>query len=207
MSAFLPPLPPLPGEDDDYRYRPTGRSIIAVLAEEHEQIAALCAELSGNTHPRRDLADVVTATVTRHVCAEEQYLYPVVRAILPKGEQIAEREIKHDTDILKKLALLETIDENGPAFRELVHTIDKDLRSHQRTCTREIFPGLEKAVEKADLIRLGNRVELAEEAAPTRPHPGAAVRPPLNKVTDPMLGLVDKVRDVATGRATYPEDL
>jgi hemerythrin-like domain-containing protein len=207
MSPYLPPLPPLPGEDDDYRYRPAGRSIITVLADEHQQIAALSAELTGAQQPRQDLADVITATVTRHICAEEQYLYPVVRALLPEGELIAEREIKHDTDILRNLALLETVDAGGSTFRELATSIEDSLRTHQDTCSHEIFPRLAEAAPEADLIRLGNRVELAEEAAPTRPHRGKALKPPLNKVTHPVLGLVDKVRDAMTGRVTYPEDL
>jgi hypothetical protein len=206
VIPYLPPLPPLPDEDDDYRYRPAGRSIITVLAEEHQQIAALSAELAGAHHPRRDLADVMTAMITRHLSAEEQYLYPAVRALLPDGESIADREIAHDTTILKRLALLETVDADGHTFHELVATIEEDLRTHQQTCSREIFPLLRETAQEADLIRLGNRVELAEEAAPTRPHPGQ-VQAPWNKVTEPALGVVDKVRDVVAGRVTYPEDL
>jgi hemerythrin superfamily protein len=206
MIPYLPPLPPLPGEDDDYRYRPAGRSIIAVLSEEHQQIAALAAELAGALHPRRDLADAMTATITRHLSAEEQYLYPAVRALLPDGEDIADGEIDHDTAILKNLALLESVDADCQAFRELIVTIEDDLRTHQRKCSNEIFPRLREAAPEADLIRLGNRVELAEEAAPTRPHP-AQVDSPWNKVTEPALGVVDKVRDVVAGRVTYPEDL
>jgi len=206
MHPYLPPLPPLPGEDDDYRYRPAGRSIIALLSEEHQQIADLSAELAGTVDRRRDLADVMTAAITRHLSAEEQYLYPAVRALLPDGEQIADREIHHDTIILKHLALLETVDVEGQSFHELAATIEDDLRTHRQNCAEEIFPRLSKVAPEADLIRLGNRVELAEEAAPTRPHP-SHVDAPWNKVTDPALGIVDKFRDVVAGRLTYPEDL
>ena len=61
-------------------------------------------------------------------------------------------------------------------------------------------PELLAAVGKADLIRLGNRVEVAREAAPSRPHRGARARPPWNKLTDALLGAADKIRDLATGR-------
>lgn len=206
MIPYLPPLPPLPGEDDDYRYRPAGRSIITVLSEEHEQITALSAELAGTPSPGRDLADVVTAVVTRHLSAEEQYLYPVVRDLLAGGQHIAERELDHDTDILKNLALLETVETDGHAFQKLAAAIEEELRTHKEICSMEIFPRLSERLSEADLIRLGNRVELAEEAAPTRPHP-RAVKAPWNKVIDPARGVVDKVRDAVNGRATYPEDL
>ncbi len=51
-----------------------------------------------------------------------------------------------------------------------------------------------------ELIRLGNRSEIAEEAAPTRPHPGTPATPPWNQIVEPAVGVVDKVRDAVTGR-------
>jgi hypothetical protein len=56
-------------------------------------------------------------------------------------------------------------------------------------------------------VRLGNRIETAEEAAPTRPHPGAPATAPWNKITDPAIGLLDRLRDAVTGRPTRPETL
>src|SRR5215470_11244274 len=109
FSPYLPPLPPLPGEGEKYQYRPAGRSIIAVLTDEHLRLEALSAELVSSRPPRQDLADVVTAAVTRHLSAEEQYLYPAVEALLPDGDKIVAEEIDHDTSILRKLAMLETV--------------------------------------------------------------------------------------------------
>src|SRR5215218_8953044 len=107
MIPSLPPLPPLPGENDEYVYRPGGRSIIAVLSDEHQQLTELSAELARAAEPSRELADVVTAAVSRHLSAEEQYLYPAIKALLPEGPRLSEREIERDTQILKQLALLE----------------------------------------------------------------------------------------------------
>lgn len=207
MIPQLPPLPPLPGEDDEYGYRPAGRSIVALLSEEHEQLIGLASELSHAEAPQRELADVVTATVARHLSAEEQYLYPAVKAALPDGDLLTQREISRDTQILKLLALLETVAPNSGAFAELAAALDADLRLHAKVCRLEIFPQLRANLSEVDLIRLGNRVEVAKEAAPTRPHPDSPTQPPWNKLTEPALGVVDKLRDVVTGRTTYPEDL
>jgi hemerythrin superfamily protein len=207
MIPSLPPLPPLPGENDEYTYRPGGRSIISVLSDEHQQLTELSAELARTAGPPRELADVVTAAVSRHLSAEEQYLYPTVKALLPDGAQLSEREIERDTQILKQLALLETVPRDSAAFTELAEAIDTDLHHHREACAAEIFPQLRELATEVELIRLGNRIEVAQEAAPTRPHPDSPTSPPWNKITDPALGIVDKIRDVVAGRKTYPEDL
>ena len=81
------------------------------------------------------------------------------------------------------------------------------LRRHVEADESELFPLLAQTVPVEDLIRVGNRVETAAEAAPTRPHPDTPSRPPWNKVVDPVVAMVDKVRDVAGRRATRIEDL
>lgn len=207
FSPYLPPLPPLPGEGEEYQYRPAGRSIISVLTDEHLQIEALSAELLSSVPPRQDLADVVTAAVARHLSAEEQYLYPAVEALLPDGEQIVAEEIDHDTSILRKLAMLETVQPPSRSFRDLAEAIDDELMRHGKTCATRIFPRLSELASEADLIRLGNRVEIAAEAAPTRPHPEVPSRPPWNKLAAPAVGIVDRLRDTVQRRKTSIEDL
>ena len=80
------------------------------------------------------------------------------------------------------------------------------LAGHTRAADLTL-PRLRTEVDDADLIRLGNRVELAQEAAPTRAHPDAPATPPWNRLVNPTLGLVDKARDALARRPTYPEDL
>lgn len=186
---------------------PPGRSIISILTDEHLELEALSAELLHASPPRRDLADVVTAAVTRHLSAEEQYLYPAVRALLPDGDRIADEEIDHDTALLRQLAVLEAVQPASPAFQNIAEAVDADILRHGQICARQIFPRLGKIASEADLVRLGNRVEIAEEAAPTRPHPGAPTRPPWNKVAGAAVGVMDRVRDGLEGRKTLPGDL
>lgn len=207
FSPYLPPLPPLPGEGEEYQYRPAGRSIISVLTDEHLQLEALSAELLNSTPPRQGLANVVTAAVTRHLSAEEQYLFPAVEALLPDGQEIVAEEIDHDTSILRKLAMLETVQPPSRSFRDLAEAIDDELMRHGNTCATRIFPRLSELASEADLIRLGNRVEIAAEAAPTRPHPEVPNRPPWNKLAAPAVGMVDRLRDTVQRRKTSIEDL
>ncbi|WP_328476868.1 hemerythrin domain-containing protein [Actinoplanes sp. NBC_00393] len=187
----LPPLPPVGGET-------SGRSIVDVLGEQHRDLLALTDRLTGGPDDPR-VASVLVATLSRHLSAEEQYLYPAIRAVVPGGDAIAERELAEDRELLLLMADLERTGEAGP--------VAQAVRRHVEADAEELFPLLMQMVPAEDMIRLGNRVETAEEAAPTRPHPRTPSTPPWNKVVDPALGVIDKFRDMITARTTYVRDL
>jgi hypothetical protein len=184
--------------------------MIDILSDDHLQLALLCDRLAPDGSTRRlspalrrpPALDVLVATLTRHLCAEEQYLYPTVRAVLADGDHLADHELVEHTSIAQTLRRLQAVASGSPAYPRLVGAITAQVRRHASRASREILPRLRAACTENELIRLGNRVEIAQEAAPTRPHPGTPVTPPANKLVDPALGLIDKVRDVLTGRRT-----
>ncbi|MFC3989556.1 hemerythrin domain-containing protein [Actinoplanes siamensis] len=180
----LPPLPPVGGTT-------SGRNVVDVLNEQHRQILSLLSEdISDKEH------SVLIATLSRHLSAEEQYLYPAIRAAVPDGDRIADRELAEDRELLQLMTA------KSPSA-DLVAAV----RRHVEADASELFPLLDRMVPVEDMIRLGNRVEMAQEAAPTRPHLSTPVTPPWNKVIDPLVGVIDKLRDVATSRTTYARDL
>jgi len=198
--APLPPLPPVPGVDDA-DLRPGGTSMLDILDAEHARLTDLYARLSSTMDEAAlgSLTSALVAGLTRHLSAEEQYLFPTVAAVLPDGSRLAESEVVADQAMLHALRRLE----EGPAtdLRGL-EEVDPALHLHVRRCEETLFPRLREALSEADLIRLGNRVVIAEEAAPTRPHPGTPTTPPWNKVVDPAIAVLDKLRDAVGRRAT-----
>jgi Hemerythrin HHE cation binding domain len=202
MSVPLPLLPPF-GPDS-----PTGRNVVDVLAEEHRAIVKLCADLLVEGVPeerRRRLAQVVVATVSRHLSAEEQYLYPAVRASVPTGDLLADRELAEDHAIL--VTLRELAGAGGADLDRAARTLATQLCRHAEAAGEDVLPLLLQLASTDELVRLGNRVETAEEAAPTRPHPATPSTPPWNKVVDPAVGVLDRVRDAVGRRVTYADRL
>jgi hemerythrin-like domain-containing protein len=192
VSALnLPPLPPTGGEI-------TGRNAVDVIGEQHGQLLQLCERLAVSSD--RNVLDVLVATLSRHLSAEEQYLYPAVRIAVPNGAELADRELAEDNGLLK---LLQRLRKDDSLKAEVIDAV----RRHVAADDEELLPMLTRLVPIEDLIRVGNRIELAEEAAPTRPHPATPSTPPWNKIVDPAVAVVDKVRDVVTRRTTYARDL
>jgi hypothetical protein len=196
-DAPLPPLPPVPGVPDD-EYEPAGPDMIDLLEADHAALRRLCAR--AQTEPAA--SDVLVATLARHLSAEEQYLYPAIHVVHPEGPAIARRELAADAELLVALRRLHT-----SADAAALHSVTEHVREHTRRTTDELFPALRERCTGGELVRLGNRVEIARSAAPTRPHPGTPSTPPLNKVVDPALGVVDKVMDALSRRTTWEEDL
>jgi hemerythrin-like domain-containing protein len=194
VTVPLPPLPRFGGET-------TGRNVVDVLTEQHRELLSLCARLTDpSPAPARKVTQVVVATLSRHLSGEEQYLYPAVRAVVPGGGELADRELAEDHDLL---ILLRRLNSGEPVAAE----VEQAVRRHVEADEQHLLPVLRSQVPIEDLIRVGNRLETAEEAAPTRPHPSTPSRPPWNKVVDPVVAVADKVRDAVTGRTTYTKDL
>ncbi|MFC4018670.1 hemerythrin domain-containing protein [Micromonospora sp. GCM10011542] len=193
MTVPLPPLPPAPEEG----YRPGGRSIADIVDAEHRQLLALLDQLTGpDATPQEGLA-VLTAALSRHLSAEEQYLLPAVRAALPDAAGRVDAEIDADAALL---AALKALGDDG------LTDVAERVRRHVDSVGR-LVAELRAVATEEELIRLGNRLEIAEEAAPTRPHPGTPATPPWNRIVEPAVGVVDKVRDAVTRRPTYLADL
>ncbi|MFI9638863.1 hemerythrin domain-containing protein [Micromonospora sp. NPDC051925] len=200
MSAV--PLPPLPPTADD-TYRPGGRSLADLADAEHGQLLGLVDQVVDpalTVERRREVLQVLTAMVSRHLSAEEQYLLPTARAALPDAAGRVDREIEADAALLTALKAL-----GGPDDPTLADVAAR-IRRHVTAVAYLITPLREVATD-AELIRLGNRWEIAEEAAPTRPHPGTPATPPWNRIVEPAVGVVDKLRDAVTGRRTQLTDL
>ncbi|MEV6971476.1 hemerythrin domain-containing protein [Hamadaea sp. NPDC051192] len=201
-----------------------GRSIARVLADEHTRLqtllddalaatgAATAPESGGPSSaagptPPRQVADAFIAAMSRHLSAEEQELYPAARTALDNGDRLVDDEIEADREILRVLADLHKADPDAEEFAALLARADLHLRRHVRTADEDIFPELRRRLDRDQQVKLGNRIDIFEEAAPTRPHPNTPSTPPLNKVVDPAIGTVDKVRDALSGRKTRPQDL
>jgi len=179
----------------------TGPDVIDVITREHRELLALAARSPAG----KKVAQVVSAELSRHLSAEEQYLYPAVRATVPDGYALVDREIAEDRALLEALRLLEAADDDNRQAR--AEDVCRRLSRHADAVGGELLPLLRRMASAEELVRLGNRFGLAEEAAPTRPHPGTPATPPWNKVVDPAVAVLDKVRDVVSGRTTYPRDL
>jgi hemerythrin superfamily protein len=156
--------------------QPSG-DVIDVLISDHRDVTALIGEIWSvkDSMIRRDLTDTAISELVRHAVAEEMYVYPVMRKYLADGERAVEAALRR----------LETL-----------------LADHVQDEESDQFPELRRRVPQEELTELAGKVETAKKLAPTRPHPAAPNSELFHKLVGPGVGLVDRLRDKLTGRAT-----
>src|SRR5688500_15652748 len=76
------------------------KDMVSVLTKDHEEIKEYFRKIESATDAksRRDAADELTAEVARHSVAEEMYVYPAARDVLPDGDQLVDEEIKEHAE-------------------------------------------------------------------------------------------------------------
>ncbi|PSK91902.1 hemerythrin HHE cation binding domain-containing protein [Haloactinopolyspora alba] len=182
------------------------RTVVDILVEDHREIEDLFQQIEASDdaeHVRR-LADAAIAELVRHSVAEEQYLYPAIREHLSDGHSIADHELVEHAEAERVMKELEGMDAHDPEFRPTLDRLMSDIRHHVQDEENGALPDLAEACSTATLGQLGHDIEQAKNTAPTRPHPGAPDKPPMNKILAPGAGLVDRIRDAVTGRPHGP---
>jgi hemerythrin superfamily protein len=182
-------------------------NVIAELIADHREVQELFDQINAlppGDQQRKAIADRFTIELVRHSVAEEMYLYPAVRKHVPGGDAMAVEEIADHARVEELLKGLERVAPHESAFDGLVAQVVADVSEHITDEEKRLFPALAAACSPEQLDELGNRVRRAKTVAPTRPHPTAPHTPPAIKLLAPGVGLVDRVRDFATGRGARP---
>jgi len=181
-----------------------GPDVVDVLIADHRDVTALIAEIWSVRDPmvRRDLTDTAISEVVRHAVAEEMYVYPAMRKHLPDGEKAVEHDIEEHKELEKTMKQLEAVDVSSEQFDTTLRRLESLLADHIQDEESEQFPELRRRVPRDELTELAGKVETAKKLAPTRPHPAAPNNELFHKLVGPGVGLVDRLRDKLTGRAT-----
>jgi len=177
----------------------------SVLVTDHQEMKDYFRELESATDAktRRDVADKLTAEVARHSVAEEMYVYPAARKILPNGDQLIDEELREHAEVEELLKQWEGMDGDDPQFMTTFRQIRDGLLHHIDVEEEpKLFVELQQALSAEELQDLGEKITKAKKLAPTRPHPAAPDEPPMNKVLGVPTGIMDRIRDKMTGRST-----
>jgi hemerythrin superfamily protein len=172
---------------------------ITLLKDDHRNVKELFRkfEQAGERahKTKRTLVDKITEELSVHSAIEEQVFYPAVReAVETAGEDVLESLEEHH--IVKwTLSELEDMDPQDERFDAKVTVLIESVRHHIEEEEGEMFPKVRRALSRSQLSDLGELMERAKLAAPTRPHPRSPDEPPGNLVAGPVAAVLDAGKD------------
>ena len=135
---------------------------VAGLAGEHEAVRNLLRALertrAGDTKRRAWLLHKVKTALTRHAIEEENVVYPALRRA---GQlEAVDALTREHGDMKFRLFQLETLVEDGAAFRAELEAFKDEILEHMAREEAELFPMLRALLGDDESARLGAKVNL-----------------------------------------------
>lgn len=178
--------------------------VVDVLTADHHRALALLDSIkaSSDAEVRRSLADVMISELVGHSVAEEMFVYPAMRRHLPNGDAAVKHDLEEHQELEQVMKRLENTPAGGADFDVQLGALERVLRDHVDDEERHQFPHLRSQIPRAELVEMAEKVHLAKQVGPTRPHPSTPNSQLFHLLVGPGVGLVDRVRDVLTKRST-----
>jgi Hemerythrin HHE cation binding domain len=171
-------------------------SILSLQRRDHVELDQLLTEvLRRDERTYESTFNRMNRLVFSHAFAEESVLWPVLRRVLPDGEELTHRVEQEHQEVNELVTHLEGVAPSHPAAGPTLDRLAEVLREDVRDEEDELLPRLQERVEPAELVRLGRRWQVVRRVAPTRPHPVVSRRPPGNVVSALPLSVLDRTRD------------
>jgi hemerythrin-like domain-containing protein len=181
---------------------------LTFLRQDHKSVLGMLEVLDGapggTGSASSGLSTMVTNLViaeSQHEAIEEQIFWPAVRDALEEGDALADKAIQQEQEGKVLLQRLEDGEPGEPDYQEALQQFVKAGREHIAFEQEVVWPLFEAAVTHEELLKMGEKLEVAKKIAPTRPHPDTPPNPAVLKTMGMATAVVDHVRDAASGRA------
>jgi hemerythrin superfamily protein len=172
---------------------------LTLLREDHRTVESLFKKFEAlgdkALKAKRKLVDQMVKELSVHAVIEEQVFYPAVRErVKPLEDEVLEALEEHH--VAKwLLSELDGLPAEAERFDAKVSVLMESVRHHVKEEEKTLFPQVKRALKPADLKALGELLQAAKKAAPTRPHPRAPDTPPGNLVAGAVSAVLDVGRD------------
>lgn len=179
---------------------------ITLLVRDHRLVEELFEQFrTAMPETRQPIAERIVRELAIHAGIEETRFYPAVRAEVPAGDPLVDHGLDEHLEIKEALARVdgEMDKAHTKKFEQDMARVEEVVRHHVREEEDNILPAVAEYIPKARLQAIGMDLEQAKAMVPTRPHPNAPDEPPFNEVVGRVSGVLDRLRDTASGRGRH----
>src|SRR3954451_19863244 len=134
-------------------------SVLARQRRDHEQLDRLLAELEGTTGAaQEEVLTRIDRLVFAHAFAEETVLWPVLRRLLPDGEELTLRGEPEHQEVNELVTALEQDGPDDPRRPERLDRLARVLREDVRDEEDVLLPRLQERLGGAGVRRVRPQV-------------------------------------------------
>lgn len=168
-------------------------------------LAREAAQQPGDPRSALPTCDTFVATLSEHLAAAEEVLYPAVRRRLPQGGQRVGQQMQRIRRMERALREVEA-SLYGDSFargsrRQRVWDEIQAAFAEYQDAERQIARELDASVEPAAARKLADRFEGAALRAPTRPHPYSPHSRVLGGLSNRIWSIADRALDTMDNRS------
>ncbi|MDE3207070.1 MAG: hemerythrin domain-containing protein [Acidobacteriota bacterium] len=174
--------------------------VFDILSQDHRAVEVLLRELATTSADAGPLGEKLVMEESRHEAAEEQHFWPTVRERVPDGDRLADRALSQEDEGKAVLDDLRKAEPGSNEFTQLVSKFTQAGRAHIAFEENEVWPSLRSVLTSEERQELGQKIERAKEAGPTRPHPNTPSSSGAQKTAGAAAAVADKAMDKLTGR-------
>ncbi|MET8141763.1 hemerythrin domain-containing protein [Sphaerisporangium sp. NPDC005288] len=187
-------------------------NVFEFLERDHQDVKRMLVELEdmpvtgdGDERMRQRKQQVRRLIIeeSKHEAVEEEYFWPVVRHLVPHGDELAEHAIKQEQRAKYTLNDLIDYEPGESRYEDMLTEFIAEAREHIAYEEEQVWPELRLVISPDRAMELGTKMEKAKRIAPTRPHPHTPPNPGLLKAAGLFVGAADRIRDMVAARARH----
>ena len=173
---------------------------VTLLTEDHRKVEGLFTRFESSAprayRERRQIVDEVIEELSTHAAVEEQVFYPAIRRELPDETPLVLEALEEHHLVKLGLAELEKLPAQAERFTAKMTVLMESVRHHVEEEENQLFPKVRDAFSAQELDEIGDAMERAKAAVPTRAHPFQPDTPPLNLVVGLPAAILDRMVNV-----------
>jgi len=127
-------------------------------AKANDLFAKLSETSDGAVKTREKLFAELKAELEFHTSLEEQHLFPVLRRN-PETKELVAEAIRDNKELRAKVAELDGMAKNDPAFAERLSDLQKLFRQHARDDRKELLPAVQRALSEEQVQGVTEKME------------------------------------------------
>jgi stress response protein YsnF len=127
-------------------------------AKANELFSRLAETSDGALKTREKLFAELKAELELHTSLEEQHLFPILRRNAETKELVVEA-IRDNKELRAKLAELDAMAKNDPAFAVTLAELQKAFRQHARDDKKELLPAVQRALSDEQVQNITEKME------------------------------------------------